>query len=96
MAKGMTLEDKYVKEQEKLAKLQEKRNEIDEEIKKSEKTLKAYKVQIDNEMYQKLLKATEGTGISVSDIIGAFQSGDLLGLQELMETTKGSLEAVTG
>jgi len=87
------LNEKIKQESAKLKGLREKKAELDNKIKKSESILERYQLMQNNEQYEAILKATEGSGVSVDDILTALKSGDMLGLQERMEASKAQIEA---
>lgn len=86
------LSEKIKQESAKLKGLLEKRTEIDIKIKKSESNLEKYQLMQNNEKYEAIQKATEGSGVSIADILAALQSGDMLALQERIEAAKVQAE----
>jgi hypothetical protein len=87
--KMTTLEEKIKQEQEKLDGLLKKRTALDRKIKKVQSSLEKLRLIRNNERYFAIEEATQGTGLSVEDILTALKSGDLQGLQERMEAVQG-------
>lgn len=82
----VTLAEKINQETEKLNKLMEKRTELDRKIKKTQERLEKYKLIQNNQKFTALEEATVGAGVSVEDILAALRGGDLIALQERMES----------
>lgn len=82
--------EKIEKEEKRLKGLKARRAELDKKIKKSEDDLERYRLMEQSDNYTALMEAAKGTGVSISDILSALQSGDLLGLQEHIESLKVS------
>ena len=87
-----TLAEKIAQEQAKLDELLKKRTALDRKIKKAQSSLEKLQLIQNNERYSAIEEATQGTGLSVEDILAALKSGDLLGLQERMEAAQGTAE----
>lgn len=82
---NLDLDNMIKKEQEKVMKLKQKRTEIDEKIKKSNNNIAKYTLMQDHNRYKTLTNVLEKKGVSLDDILLAFQQGDLLTLQEKVE-----------
>lgn len=82
---NLDLDNMIKKEQVRVMKLKEKRAEIDEKIKKAENNITKYTLMQDQNRYKTLTNVLEKKGVSLDDILLAFQQGDLLTLQEKIE-----------
>ena len=88
MKATMTLREKIEREEAKLKKLSDQRDEITRKMRKIEQNLTTYKLMENNERLGMMNALAEGAGISVSDIMNALQDGDLDTLQEKMKAAK--------
>ncbi|BAL01896.1 hypothetical protein OBV_p-00410 (plasmid) [Oscillibacter valericigenes Sjm18-20] len=95
----MNNQDKIVKyiedEKVKLAKLEEKRTDLDRKIKKVNANIKRYTLMKDGNQMNTLSNALDSKGISIEDIMTALTNGDMLSLQEKMETCDGKSNTCT-
>lgn len=79
------LQELIAKEKATLAKLYERKAEIESKIKKSESKLNDYEMMNNSQKFGMLSSVVSKNGLSVDDLLAALQSGDLLALQERME-----------
>ena len=89
----MEIKEKLEKDRETLAKLKEKRNSIDEKIKKVEESIKYNTMLLDQKKFSEVNNVLKGKDLSIDEILKAIQSGDLLSLQEKMEQTSSTNSA---
>ena len=80
------------KEQATLAKLYERKEELDAKIKKSETKLKELETMNNSQKFGALSSMVSKSGLTVDDLFAALQSGDFLALQERMEQAAQSAE----
>lgn len=80
------IHEKRAKEQEKLNGLLEKKAEIDERIKESENRIKKYTMMINEQKFTEVNDVISSTGLSLEEVMLAIKSGDLLSLQEKIES----------
>lgn len=81
-----TLDGAIAAEKAKLAKLEEKQADIAIKIKACKSNINKYTLMKNSNQFNALSNALDGKGISIEDILSAVSSGDLLGLQEKLET----------
>jgi hypothetical protein len=86
------LDEKLKKEEENLIKFKDRRATLDEKIKECESNIERLKLLKDNRKYTKLANSVQKKGLTVEDIISALQSGDLLSLQEKIESNAEEVE----
>lgn len=76
------------KEKANLQKLRNRRDELDEKIKKSEAKLNEYEMMNNNKKFGAMASILTQSGLSMDDVLAALQSGDLVSLQEQMEAAQ--------
>lgn len=89
----MSLSERIKQESAKLDELMAKKADLDRKIKKSQEKLEKYRLVQNNEKFSAIEKATQGTGVSMDELLAALQSGDLIGLQERIEAERAKAEA---
>ena len=75
------------KEKKNLEKLTARKKELEEKIKKSEAKLRGYEVMKNNDTFNVLSGIVQEKGLTVEEVLSALQNGDLLSLQEQMESS---------
>lgn len=86
------LNEKIVKEQEKLNTYKEKRADLDEKIKECEANIERLTLTKNSQKYEVFSNTVQKNGLTMDDILSALQSGDFLSLQEKMEADSPHVE----
>lgn len=86
MKDNTTLDNLIAAEQAKLDKLEEKQTEIIKKIKACKSAIEKYTLMKNNQKFNTLSNALDGKGISIEDILSAIAAGDMLSLQEKIES----------
>lgn len=89
----MEIREKLEKDKEALAKLKEKRSVLDEKIKKVEASIEHNTMLLDQKKFSEVNNVLNSKDLSIDEILKAIQSGDLLSLQEKMETSTSNASA---
>lgn len=89
----MEIREKLEKDKETLAKLKEKRSVLDEKIKKVEASIEHNTMLLDQKKFSEVNNVLNSKDLSIDEILKAIQSGDLLSLQEKMETSTSNASA---
>lgn len=84
----VTLAEKIEIETQKLATLTKKRDDLDRKIKKVQGNLEKYKLIQNSNKYSAIEESAQVMGVSIEDVLAALKSGDMLSLQELMESAQ--------
>lgn len=96
MKDNKAIDNLIATEQAKLEKLEEKQAELAKKIKASKGAIEKYTLMKNNNQFNVLSNALDGKGISIEDILAAISAGDLLSLQEKIETGEEPLPTNTG
>lgn len=75
------------KERNNLKKLKVKKTDLEDKIKNSEGKLKQYEIMKNNDTFNILSGIVQQKGLTVEEVLSALQTGDLLSLQEQMESS---------
>lgn len=86
MKDSKTLDNLIAAEQAKIVKLEEKQAEITKKIKASKSAIEKYTMMKNNQKFNSLSNALDNKGISIEDILSAIAAGDMLSLQEKIES----------
>jgi len=85
-----TIDSLISAEQDKLDKLLEKREAIDAKIKVSKIEIERLKMMRNNQQFNAISNALDEKGISVEDILAAISAGDLLSLQDKIDSNENT------
>ena len=86
MKDSKTLDTLIAAEQAKIEKLEEKQSDIMKKIKASKSVIAKYTMMKNNQKFNSLSNALDNKGISIEDILSAIAAGDMLSLQEKIES----------
>lgn len=93
MKNNNTLESLIQAEQKKLEKLEEKQADIAKKIKVCKDTIHRYQMMKDSQQFSAISNALDGVGISIEDVLSAIAAGDMLSLQEKIESAGAEVPA---
>jgi len=90
MNDNKNLDSLVAAEQAKLEKLEEKQVETAKKIKACKSAIERYELMKNNQQFNTLSNALDSKGISIEDILSAIAAGDMLSLQEKIESDEAA------